>query len=292
MLAAAASPLPLEYRDVSVLLPTDAAVPSAGVVSDESGQFRRISDLVNQPTVLVFADLTCRTLCGPTLAFVASALEQSGLRAGEDFRLLIVSIDSKDGATDAARMRRDYLDSSTIGPAAAFVTADQRTVEAMTSALGYRYSFDAEAGQYVHPEAAYVLRKDGKVSRVLTGLGLSGEEVRLALVEASEGRSGSVGDRVRLLCSAFDPAHGTYDLVVSRVLAGTAIVTIAFLGGGIGWLARKDPLLHVPCEQEDRPGHNDRCGQTQHECDWREIERRQDQHGGFEIAQHECDRGN
>jgi protein SCO1/2 len=237
MLAAAASPLPLEYRDVSVLLPTDAAVPSAGVVSDESGQFRRISDLVNQPTVLVFADLTCRTLCGPTLAFVASALEQSGLRAGEDFRLLIVSIDSKDGATDAARMRRDYLDSSTIGPAAAFVTADQRTVEAMTSALGYRYSFDAEAGQYVHPEAAYVLRKDGKVSRVLTGLGLSGEEVRLALVEASEGRSGSVGDRVRLLCSAFDPAHGTYDLVVSRVLAGTAIVTIAFLGGGIGWLA-------------------------------------------------------
>jgi protein SCO1/2 len=234
---AAARPSPADYQAVGISIPRDAGLPLSATVTDETGNVRPLGALIAQPTVLVFADLTCRTLCGPTVAFVAAALQQSGLRANEQFRLLVISIDPQDSAADAARMRREHLDNSIVGAATDFVTADQRTIEAMTSALGYRYSFDAEAGQYIHPDAAIVLGKDGKVSRVLTGLGLSGEDMRLALVEASEGRSGSFGDRVRLLCSAFDPAHGTYSLVVSRVLGGASIITIVLLGGGIGGLA-------------------------------------------------------
>ena len=73
-------------------------------------------------------------------------------------------------------------------------------------------------------------------SRVLTGLGLSGGDMRLALVEAGEGRVGTFGDQVRLLCSGFDPAHGTYNVVVSRVLAATGLATMLALGGLIGLL--------------------------------------------------------
>ena len=71
----------------------------------------------------------------------------------------------------------------------------------LTAALGYRYAYDEEHDQYVHPGAAYVLRADGRVSQVLTGLGLSPGDMRLALVEAGEGRVGTIGDQVRLLCS-------------------------------------------------------------------------------------------
>jgi protein SCO1/2 len=227
---------PGDYRAVGIAASPNAAVPKSALLIDENGEKRALGSLIAASTVLVFADFTCRTLCGPTVAFVASALEQSGLRPNEQFRLLVVGLDPRDRAEDATRMRRDHIGDSAVGNAATFLTADKNTIEALTSALGYRYRYDAEADQYVHPAAAFVLRADGKVSRVLTGLGLSGPDMRLALIEAGEGHIGTLGDQVRLLCSAFDPAHGTYNLLISRMLAGAATITIALLAGGIGCL--------------------------------------------------------
>jgi protein SCO1/2 len=187
--------------------------------------------------VLVFADYKCRTLCGPVVSFVTSALEHSGLRAGDQFQLLVIGLDPKNVAVDAAAMRRRHIDdNSPLLDASTYVTADQPTVQTLTAALGYRFHYDADDEAYIHPAAAYVLTADGKVSRVLTGLGLSGADMRLALVEASAGKIGTVHDRIRLLCSAFDPAHGTYNLMVWRLLEFSAAVTVVLLGGGIGLL--------------------------------------------------------
>jgi protein SCO1/2 len=135
-------------------------------------------------------------------------------------------------------MRREHLDGdAALDRASAFVTADAPTVQRLTAALGYRYAYDREHDQFVHPGAAYVLAADGRVARVLTGLGLSGSDIRLALVEASQGRIGTLGDRVRLLCSGFDPTHGVYNVMVSRLLAATGLATVLTLGGFIGVLA-------------------------------------------------------
>jgi protein SCO1/2 len=239
-LAAATSALaitPQAYREIGVTPPVNAAVPLALTVTDESGHRRSLRDLIGAPTVLVFADYTCRTLCGPVVAFVADALAKSGMAAEDHLKLIVVGLDPKDTAADAARMRSTHLDAH--GPVAAlssFVTADQDTVAALTAAVGYRYLRDADDDQFVHPAAAFVLDDGGRVARVLTGLGIGGDDMRLALVEAGEGRIGTLRDRVRLLCSSFDPAHGAYNLAVSRVLAASALTTIAALGGIIGAL--------------------------------------------------------
>ena len=66
----------------------------------------------------------------------------------------------------------------------------------------------------------------------------------MALVEAGEGRNGTLGDKVRLICSEFDPAHGVYNLVVSRLLVATGLGTVLMLGGLIGMLmlsGRRNP---------------------------------------------------
>jgi protein SCO1/2 len=235
-LRASGAIVPQDYDNVGISVPTDAAVPLDASV-DADGRRAMLRDLISRPTVFVFADYTCTTLCGPIVASVASALEQSGLRAGEEFQLLVVGLDPKDGAADAARMRRDHLGGdAALDSASTFATADRATVPRLTAALGYRYAYDDERDQFVHPGAAYVLRADGHVSRVLTGLGLSGGDIRLALVEAGEGRIGSFGDQVRLLCSGFDPAHGAYNVMVSRLLMGAGAATILVLGGFIGLL--------------------------------------------------------
>jgi protein SCO1/2 len=234
---AVAAIAPEDYRQVGVAVPAGAALPLDAIVVDERGKRRALRELVAKPTVLVFADYTCTTLCGPIVAFVASALEQSGLRAGDQFGLVVIGLDPKDGAADAEKMRRRHLDGdASLDAAAVFVTADEPTVKRLTAALGYRYAYDKEHDQFAHPGAAYVLSADGRVARVLTGLGLSGGDMRLALVEAGEGRIGTVGDRVRLLCSDFDPAHGAYNVMVSRVLAVTGLATVLAVGGLLGGL--------------------------------------------------------
>jgi protein SCO1/2 len=238
LLLVVASPAPARtiqeaYRDVGVTLPPGAALPSAGVV-DARGVRRNLHDMISRPTVLVFADYTCKTLCGPIVAFVGAALEQSGLPP-DQYRLLVVGLDPRDGAAEAARMRQDHLGAA-IESASAFVTANAATVTTIASSLGYRYAYDAQHDQFIHPAAAYVLRADGRVTRVFSGIGLSGSDMRLALVEAGEGRIGTLRDQVRLICSSFDPAQGAYNVMVSRVLVATGLATLAALAGGVGLL--------------------------------------------------------
>src|SRR5262249_29165201 len=164
-------------------------------------------------------------LCGPVVAFVSLALEKSGL-SPDQFRVVVVGLDAKDTADDAERMRQSHIGvQRPINAAITFVTADEATGSSLTGALGYRFIYYRESDQFVHPGAAYVLTPDGHVSRVLTGLGISAGDLRLALVEAGEGRVGTFADRVRLLCSRFDPARGAYNLMVSRLLAAVGGVT-------------------------------------------------------------------
>lgn len=61
--------------------------------------------LAKKPSVWVLADYTCKTLCGPVISIVSDALARSGLRPGEDFRLIVAGLDPKDTAADAASMK-------------------------------------------------------------------------------------------------------------------------------------------------------------------------------------------
>lgn len=235
-LAAAGHITPADYRNVGVSVPRNASIPSAVVVTDGDGNRHNLTELISRPTVLVIADYTCRTLCGPILDFVSAALEKSGLN-GNQFQLLAVGIDPKDGAEEAAAMKREHISAgSLLDHEAKFVTADGSNIRRLTTALGYHYYYSAGDDVYVHPGAAYVLDAHGRVARVLTGLGLSGADMRLALIEASEGKIGTFSDTVRLLCSGFDPAHGTYSVRIWRVLQLAALATILTLGGAIALL--------------------------------------------------------
>jgi len=229
---------PTQYNNISVLPPADAAIPSGVMVRDQRGQAEALDKLISRPTVLVLSDYRCKTLCGPVLDFVVSALEQSGLKPGDQFDALVVALDPRDTGDDVRAMRHQHLsDDNELARATSFFTSDENSIARLTAALGYRYLYDAAADQFVHPAAAFVLRADRHVSRVLTGVGLSGADMRLALVEAGQGKIGNLSDQVRLLCSAFDPAQGTYTPLISRTLEIASTVTLVLLAGSIGILA-------------------------------------------------------
>lgn len=233
--------LTADLEQVGVTLPAGAQVPSASRWKDENGDTLTLGQaLAGRPALLVFADYTCSTLCGPILSFVFDALSKSRLPP-RDYRLVVLGIDPKDGPGEAAAMKQARISDELVASSASFLTADESTIRETAEAVGYRFSYDAVHDQFAHPAAVLVLTANGRVSRVLSGLGISGDDFRLALVEAGEGRIGTFRDQVRLLCYGFDPSIGVYTVSIYRALTIASALTVAMLAGWIGWLARRQP---------------------------------------------------
>ena len=123
---------------------------------------------------------------------------------------------------------------------ATFLTADGDSLTALTASLGYRAVYDSKNDQFAHPAALFVLTPDGRVARVLSGLGIDPVDLRLALVEAGEGHIGTITDQVRLLCYGFDPALGIYTSSIKRWLDFGWLLTAIGLAGAIGVMTLKN----------------------------------------------------
>jgi protein SCO1/2 len=225
--------------DAGVAPPQSAHIPRETLWRDMHGGSVDLTRVLgDRPSLLLFADFTCSTLCGPILTLVTSALADVPLKPGADYHLIVLGLDPKDGASEAASMKRKQITVPAIAKATTFLSADQATVLRVANAVGYRYSYDAEHDQFAHPAAALVLAADGRLVRVLSGLGLTSTDLHLALIEAGEGRVGNFGDRVRLLCYGFDAASGTYTASVHRALMiSSAIGAMALIGliAGLSW---------------------------------------------------------
>ncbi len=226
---------------VGVETKPDAALPLQLRFTDERAQPRTLGDaLAGKPAVVVFADYTCHTLCGPILTFVAAGLEQTGLAAGVDYRLIVIGLDPKDDPQSARAMKVTRLGSGTpLANTSVMLTGEPAAIETAAAALGYRYSYDDEHDQFAHPAAAFVINSAGRVTRVLSSLGLDGRDLRLALVDAGEGRVGSLGDRLRLLCYGFDPVRGIYTETITLWLQLAAALTLLAMAGAIFFMNAK-----------------------------------------------------
>ncbi len=91
-------------------------------------------------------------------------------------------------------------------------------------------AYDAATNQYAHGSAIMILTPEGRVARYFYGIDYPARDVRLGLVEASEGRIGSPIDAVLLYCYHYDPANGKYGLVIMNVLRLAGLLTLWLSG--------------------------------------------------------------
>lgn len=215
--------------------PPNAQLPLDAHFTDAQGAARTLGDAIGgTPAVVVFADYTCRTLCGPILAFAAGALEKTGLTPGRDYHLVVVGLDPKDDRATATAFEQARIGAGTpLAAATTMLTGDDDAIRAVTQDAGYRFAYDPAHDQYAHPAAAYVVTAQGRIARVLSGVGLDGPDLRLALVEAGQGKIGGIADQIHLLCYGFDPAKGIYTASIARMLNIGGTATVVILAGGI-----------------------------------------------------------
>jgi protein SCO1 len=220
---------------ISAAPPAGAALPPQLRFVDENGRpLRLAAALGGVPNVVIFADYKCRTLCGPILEFAASALARTGLQPGSDYRVIVIGLDPRDGLADARAIeKRHFGAQKPIASASLFLTGDRAAISTATAALGYHYRYDPEHDQFAHPAAVYVTDAKGRIARVLSGPGLDGVDLRLALVDAGRGAVGTLIDRIHLLCYGYDPVRGIYTERITFLLELAAGATLAFMAAGI-----------------------------------------------------------
>jgi protein SCO1/2 len=232
-----------ELAQIEVMPTPSSGLPLQLYLEDDEGKSKQVQQwLGTTPSVWILADFTCKSLCGPVIAIVSDALTRSGLKPGADFRLIAVGLDPKDTAADASAMKNAQVGTTGDLPSDTFFLRGSATdVARLAVAFGFRSIYDSEHDQFTHPAAAFVVTPAGNISRALSGLALDPTDLRLALVDAGQGKIGSLTDHVRLLCYGFDPASGVYTTAVGRIVASASALTIVALLLFILALFRREP---------------------------------------------------
>jgi len=236
-------------KDVGIDQKLNQPIPLDATFRDEHGNPVELGQyFVGKPVILTLVYYNCPMLCTQVLNALDRSLEEIPMTIGKDFNVITVSIDPTDRPVLAEAKQAVYV--GMYGrPGAAngwhFLTGEQPDIKRLADSVGFRYAYDPGSKQYAHASAIMVLTPEGKLSRYFYGVTYPSRDLRLGLVDASEGRIGSPVDQVLLFCYHYDPHTGKYGLIVSRVLQLSGLATILIGGLGLLILFRgHQPALH------------------------------------------------
>ncbi|HXX01336.1 MAG TPA: SCO family protein [Candidatus Acidoferrales bacterium] len=264
ILSAPANVRPPHLENVGIEQKLDAQVPRDLTFVDDAGRTVKLGDYFGKkPLILNLVYYNCTMLCGEALAGLTSAMKLVKFDVGKEFEVVTVSFNPNETPTIAAAKKKDYLERYGRPGAAAgwhFLTGPPESINALTKAVGFQYQYDPKINQYAHATAVMVLTPEGRISRYFYGVDFPPKDLRMGLVEASQGKIGNLTDQVLLYCYHYDPETGKYGAIVANILKLGAAVTILLVGGMLLVLFRLEkaapPRRDWECSRPDqaRPG--------------------------------------
>jgi protein SCO1/2 len=250
--------LPRALREIGFDQNIDQRVPLDTTFRDEAGRTVRLGDFFGtRPVVLVFAYYDCPMLCTLVINGLSSALGVMSLNPGKDFEIVTVSFNPRDTPASATAKKASYLERYRRPGAAEgwhFLTGDQADIVRLTKAAGFRYVWDEETKQFAHPSGVIVLTPDGRLSKYLFGIEYGPRDLRLAIVEASNGKVGTPVDSLLLYCYHYDPMTGRYGLAIMRAIRMAGAATVFAIGAFIIVMVRRERNLARRTSHPAPPG--------------------------------------
>jgi protein SCO1 len=195
------------------------------------------------PTVLMLGYYQCPAMCGQVLEAAFQALSKVDFAPGRDYRILSVSIDPKETPAMALLRKQAFLPKleHTGGDDAwRVLTGTAEASKALADAVGFRFYWAEATKQFAHPPSLIFLSKTGMVSRILVNTAFDPSDVRLALVEAGEGKLGTFVDQLRLNCLTFDARTNSYSLTAMTLMRIGGAVTLVVLALMIWTMLRNE----------------------------------------------------
>ena len=210
---------------------------STNFYNSEGNQIK-LSDYFDgrRPVILNLVYFTCPRVCTFGTDGVLEAVnELESLDLGKDYRVLTISFNDEENTEIANRKSGKYINNLREGlketDSWEFLTGDEKNIVKLTNSVGFKFKEDGE--EFAHPSGIVVFTPDGRISRYLYGIQYNTRDLRLALVEASDGKIGesSVLNEVLLFCYEFDPVGKRYALHALNVVKAGGFITLAVLVG-------------------------------------------------------------
>jgi protein SCO1/2 len=235
---------PKELRGVQIKNNVGDKIPADVKLVSHEGEDVVLGDYLKdgKPALVVLGYYKCPTLCSAILNGTLDALKEVSLDAGRDFNVIVVSIDPKEGPEVASKKRASYVKAYARDGAASgwhFHTGAETEVRRLADALGFGYRWDETSQQYAHAGGIFFLSPDSTLSRTLWGMSFKPRDVKFALIDASQGKVGSVVDQVLLSCFSYTPDSQRYSVYIFGVMRLAGVATIVLLGGALIFLWRR-----------------------------------------------------
>jgi protein SCO1 len=235
---------PAALRAVAFDQKLDGQVPLDLSLVDERGAKVQLRDYFgDKPVILNFVYYKCQDLCPLLLDGLVRTLRALSFDVGNQFNVVTVSFDPSDTPTLATAKKKDFLARYSRRGAEAgwhFLTGDRASIERITDAAGFHYTYDSTTGEFAHATGIALVTPAGKISRYFYGIEFSPRDLRLGLIEAAAAKIGTPIDQLLLFCYHYDPVNGKYGLLITNVVRLAGIITVFILGGFIFWMLRHE----------------------------------------------------
>jgi protein SCO1/2 len=224
-------------------------VPLDLTFHDENGNAVSLRQLIHTPTILAPVYLHCPNVCSLLLQNLADDLDKLPAEPGKEYTILTVSFDETEKPALALQKKKTYLamiEKPFPGDAWRFLTGEKENIRKLTDGIGFHFKRVGE--DFEHPVLLVILAPDGKIVRYMYGADPLPFDLKLALLEASQGRIGPTIAKVVRFCFSYDPKANK---LVFNMLRVTGTVTLLFAILFVVFLLFKGRKQHLKEEQQE-----------------------------------------
>jgi protein SCO1/2 len=236
-------------KDVVVTEHVGAQLPLDLTFTDEAGQQVPLRHYFtgNKPVILQLGYYGCPMLCGLMSQGMVEAVKNVSFKAGTDYELVFVSIDPKETPELANLKKQSFVSAYDRGDAAGwhFLTGKQDNIAALAKADGFAYKWVATMGRFAHPASFTICMPDGRISRYIYGVRFEPLTVRESLVEASQGKIGTVLDQAYLTCYAYDGKQGKYAMAAVGLMRAGGVLIMIIVATALVRIFRREAKLRA-----------------------------------------------
>jgi protein SCO1/2 len=249
-LGATAQAVPQYLKNAGLEERLNQPLPLAAAFIDDTGKMVALREYFHErPVAMALVYFKCGMLCPQVLHGMAEGLKASGFVVGKDYDVVVASIDPTDTAADASAAKKTFL--SELGDASGasavhFLTGQPDAIATLSGATGFHFvrvpGPDGKMDQFAHSSVIMFATPDGRMSEYLSGIDYPSRDVRLALVNASQHKIGTVKDMFLLYCCNYVPSAGRYTVDVLRLLGIAAMLTMGGIAAGVYFLTRRKKI--------------------------------------------------
>lgn len=245
-----AGQMPELLQEVGLDQKLNTQVPLNLRFKDEDGRVVTLGDYFGKrPVILTLNYFECPMLCTEVLNGLVSALGVMNFSVGKEFDVVTVSFDPRDTPERARQKKAAYLGRYKRPGSESgwhFLTGSDHEIAALTRAVGFRYAYNAKAGQFAHASGVMVATPEGRLSHYFYGIEYGPRDLRLALVEASDHKIGTAVDQVLLACFHYDPSSGRYSMAVMTAVRAAGLAMVGLIVGAIVLMRRRERRGPLP----------------------------------------------